>query len=323
MHPTMVFSRKDVALRTLTPGAFTPVIATCQADIRLLASALFSLLLRTTADRLAHVMVLINGPDDRTGDPGPQDRKQAFLEDLRRCKTPGGKDMPLTVIRVWSRVGHSELCDMAVPWVTSLYYVLMHDDVLILDPQWPAHALNQLSSPPVALVSARPALLCPAGRPVSALPHGNGRILRLPHLNTCFLVVDKARLAGLRTEWTGRHTPVSPPAIAEHLVNVPEWVEYYSRHGGVDSDVSQSPEQPVHAVSHDVGAWVYQDMCANGYEVALLPDNTINHVGAASWDAAVSSRMGAHHAHYAKLESELRAHPALWSVYSRHCTPIT
>lgn len=322
----MVFDEEDVQRRTLISNAFTPVIITCQADIRLLAMAVFSLLLRTRSpSHLAHFMVFINGPDRRTGDTRLQDRKQAFLEDLRECKWPRPdgvqQDMPITVCRIWSRIGHSELCDMAMPWVHTQYYVLMHDDVMILDPWWSGVCLDALAHDDVVLATPRPMLLCRTGTPESDLGGGDkGTLMRLAHLNTSFLVADKVKMARLGSRWQAHHIAV-PATRTDQLIDLPYWSMMHKGLGGVDTDVSA--EKMIKAVSHDVGAWVYHDMGVKGFRGVELPDDTVNHVGAASWDTAVQQRMGVHHEAYARMEQELRTHRELWAVYERYCTPLT
>lgn len=325
-HPFMVVDEREVMQRTLVPDVFVPVIITSQADIRLLMLSVFSLLLRTREfQHLAHFMVFINGPDSRTGDTSLQDRKQAFLEALRLLKWPRPdgvqQDMPITVCRIWSRVGHSELCDMAMPWVHTQYYVLMHDDVIILDPDWSGKCWRILQPPDVAIATARPLLLCPAGTPESAWDGQTGTIVRLPHLNTSFLVGDKIKLAAVRATWQARHTPVSGRPFAQ-LVDLPAWRRYYVTHGGVDSDVA--PDKSIKAISHDVGAWMYYRMTENGMRGVELPDGMIDHLGAASWDnqAAIAGRLASHRSLYKQLEDELRQYTAFWALYTRFCSPL-
>src|SRR5262252_1288317 len=121
----------------------TAVIPTSTAPVNCLMWSVFSLLLRTQVDDLLeHFCVCINGPDERTGDPTIATTKQRFLEELRDLEwchpdRPNvRRPMPLTVIRVWSRVGHSEPMQMALPWVHTDAYLLLHDDVFIRNANW-------------------------------------------------------------------------------------------------------------------------------------------------------------------------------------------
>src|SRR6516162_7350459 len=126
----MILTRCGYESKGLLPGKTTVVMATSQSRIECLMWSMFSLLLRSTPG-LEHIIVAINGPDPRTGDPGLQDAKQSFLGELRNTRwQASGRDcdMPLTVIRTWSRVGHSQATDGALPWVHTEFYTLMHDD---------------------------------------------------------------------------------------------------------------------------------------------------------------------------------------------------
>lgn len=322
-HAYMIVSYEDILRHNLRQGSFTPVIVTNQASIKLLAGAVFSLLMRTRQhEQLEHFMVFINGPDPRTGDTSLQDRKQKFLEDLRNIKweRPDGhkQDMPMTVNRLWSRIGHSELCDMAVPWITTQYYVLMHDDVVILDHDWIATVGRAFAGDDVAVAAAPPLLMCPAFIAEQDFGQGPKTVVLLPHLNTAFIVADKIKLAELRVGWKSHHVQVPGTPLGQ-LINYPQWVEYHRRHGGVGE---LAPDKRIQAISFDIGAWVYDSMCAAGMRGVELPHATINHVRAASWDKhdALAVRLANEHAHvYKQLEDEIRAHPAYWAVYSKHC----
>lgn len=177
---------------------------------------------------LEHITVVINGPDRRTGSPELQDRKQAFLEELRGLpwRAPNGeraRDMPLTVCRVWSQIGHAQAIETAVPWCRTESYLLMHDDAIVLRDDWQQQALGFLDDPLLVLATVRQG---DEPRPAvfggfSWQPRGERPgewSLALPHLNTVFTLCRKNLLAALGARWTGYHVEMP-------LFRLSEWFD--------------------------------------------------------------------------------------------------
>jgi len=142
-HPELIVGIHECEEISTIPGKITVVIETFSGRIDRLVNCLFSVLLRAKEVNgvIEHIIVCVHGPDHRTGDPQVQDKKQAFLEELRSLKwtIPGKderRDMPLTVIRVWSRVGHGQALDMAMPWIHTEAYVCLADDMIVRDEKW-------------------------------------------------------------------------------------------------------------------------------------------------------------------------------------------
>jgi hypothetical protein len=143
-HPHLLLPVKKCEERTLLKGKLTAIIETFQQPIERLLRTVFSLLLRSgpaVGGPLEHIIVCINGADRRTGPPEIQDAKQDFLEALRtlKWKVPGyegEREMPITVLRVWSRVGHGQALDMAIPWVHTEGYIILDDDYIITNHEW-------------------------------------------------------------------------------------------------------------------------------------------------------------------------------------------
>jgi hypothetical protein len=78
----MVIDIDEAVESTHVAEKITVIYPTYQAPIECLLWSTFSLLLRAKVkDLIEHFMVVINGPDKRTGDPTNQDQKQAFLEE--------------------------------------------------------------------------------------------------------------------------------------------------------------------------------------------------------------------------------------------------
>jgi hypothetical protein len=168
--------------------------------------SLFSLILRTKPlERLEHIIVGINGPDNRTGDPKLQDEKQAMLEELRSNSWLHWKSgLPVTVQRTWSRLGHGEALDAAIPWVHTDEYLLLHDDIILLDSNW----LGRLSghSDPTVCASCVSSLL--NGKlNFSRYPKRDSETYHLgfPHLNTSFMLCKKAEMKAANITWRGYH----------------------------------------------------------------------------------------------------------------------
>jgi len=121
----------------------TAIVPNYNCPPQMLALSIVSLFLNST-DYLKHIIVSINGPDKRTGNLVNQDRKQIFLEKIREY-------IPITVQRTWSRIGQGQALDSAYPWVFTKDYLVMHDDVLILDPSWCA-VKEEINMPSVGAV---------------------------------------------------------------------------------------------------------------------------------------------------------------------------
>lgn len=128
---------------TTIKDKITVVINTYDKNFEKLACCILSLLKnsRYVNGFLEHIIVCIHGPDSRTGDTDQQDVKQNFLEELRLLKwKPIGsdeeRDMPLTVIRVWSRVGQGQSLDMAMPWIHTEFFLVISEEFIFLNDSW-------------------------------------------------------------------------------------------------------------------------------------------------------------------------------------------
>jgi hypothetical protein len=328
MHPQMVIDEGELMTNVLAPDRFTPIIVTAQAKLTLLMQTIFSLLLRTEPfDRLAKLIVFINGPHRHSKESRLQDVKQSFLEELGMTTwtmpTGSVRSINVVIFRLWGQTGHSQLIDGAVPWVESRYYALVHDDIVVLDPSWSQRALEHFTRPDVALVSAPPLLLCGAGVPSSAYGTWQGPCCRLPHLNTAFTVCDRARIAQLNARWQSFHV-FTKGRMKEYVGNTAEWTAYYRNHGGVDND-GTNDETLIEAVGYDVGAWVYYHMCTAGLQCAEFSPSTIHHVGSASWFRApiVDEHIRQHRQIYDPLHAQLGGCKELNDLYNRYAAKET
>jgi hypothetical protein len=251
-------------------------------------------------------MVVINGPDPRTGDPALQDRKQTFLEELRSLRWHG-RDMPLTVIRVWSRVGHAQALEMAIPWVHTEFYTLLHDDVILRRP----FDLDCFEDRQVALAYVPPLLAGGLGEFKLNSQYGLG----LPHLNSAFLLCRKSAIMDVGARWWGYHVPFR--FHLPEVIDVAAFVEHHAQKG----QVKQPPQvrEPYDILSIDIGGWVYRKLSDLGYGFAALPPDLICHLGAISWSNArtVEQAIAKHQPIVAELEAELAGYPEFLALYRR------
>jgi hypothetical protein len=177
----MIFSVDEAEKLTLLPKKTTVIMATCQCEMRTFMLSFLSFVLRSRPENVEHFMVAINGGDERYGNCGLQDKKQLFLEQIRRLKWHD-RDMPLTINRTWSRVGHTQAIESCIPWVHTEFYTITHDDVLA-QKGWDDEFLNKLEDEQTILSYQPPLLL--GG--VCKKFHEGGWKIGLPHMNSCLI----------------------------------------------------------------------------------------------------------------------------------------
>jgi hypothetical protein len=276
--------------------------------------SVFSLLLRSTPE-LEHIIVAINGADERTGDPSLQNRKQWFLEDLRdlKWKLPSQgieRDMPLTIIRVWSRIGHSQAIEMAVPWVHTSMYTLSHDDVIVLDKQWSLKTSRAFQDDHCGLVYAPPLL----ATGLSYVEFNGSHKINLPHLNSTFLTVRKSTISEFGVRWSGYHVTTDDFSMKD--INYEEFLQF---HGDA---VAHAPPQDLDYkyISMDVGTHVYYELKKAGYKLIPMNEGDICHLTAMSWrdDNGKRQAVSANAGHIAALEEEIRAVPEYAALYDQY-----
>lgn len=273
-HPYMAFNIEECEKLSLLPKKNTLIMATSQNSMVIFMLSIFSILLRSNPQKLEHIMVCINGPDKRCGDPILQNIKQDFLEELRNMKWHS-RDMPLTVIRAWSRLGHSHSLEMAIPWVHTEFYTIIHDDVIILCKEWCEEAIESLNNPKAAICYFPPLL----NRGVSKKIHNNKWFLDLPHLNSAFMVCKKYSLSQSGARWIGYHF--------EHEFNLYDRVDIkkFLDHHYELNNIESFPviEKPYSGIGMDIGAWVYNNLLENKYEFIPMKKNTAIHLVGMSW----------------------------------------
>ncbi len=264
----MFLTEQQACEQTLVPG-ITAIVPTYNNSPRLFALSIMSLL-RNTSNVTMHINVTINGPDRRTGDPETQNQKQWFLEAIREEKYRD-RDMPLTVQRVWSRVGHAQAIDSAMPWVHTKYFLLMHDDVLVTEPCWDLKVIPCLNNPDTGLVFA--------GRHhaldrITCGPWEDGKnLINFPHPQTYFVAGSRAFLGKFR--WQGYFVKGDFDGIQVDK----EMIDHQERFN--------MPPQPITPeagyLTYDIGSWLLYNVQKSGMQIVEIPEDTVLHLGGFSW----------------------------------------
>jgi len=301
----------------------TTIIPTSAAPIECFMWSIFSWLLRADPkDYIEHFIVVINGPDKRTGDPTIGDKKQAFLEELRNLKwwrtdkPQNKKDMPLTVMRAWSRIGHPEAVEMAVPWVHTEAYLITHDDVFIIKDNWLRDTDKAFwDRPEVAISYGTPFMMC--CQQDSAM-HQNKHLLRFPHLLCAFLLCKKKILSKLGSSWCGYSIKTDPFLLKDKVGDVAAFKKYYA-----DLQLNDNPsqeEQPYEFISMEMGAWHFYNAVQAGYKFSQLDQNMLIHLGAMSWevDTGKKRRIEHYQDEIFKLEQLIYRHPEYSRLYLKY-----
>ena len=300
----MLLAERYAIELTVVTG-MTAIIPTYNSSPRLFALSLLSLLYNSQ-DVLVHVIVTINGPDKRTGDPECQNQKQAFLEALRekkyRCEP-----MPLTVQRTWSRVGHAQALDSAMPWVHTRDILVMHDDVILLDPAWGGQVTRCLNNPDAGLVVA--------GDPkalnrITWGPWEDGKMLiNFPHPKTHFLAARKSVIGTYR--WAGQWVKNDFKDI-----DTSTHTKYWQNAQG--QVLTEDLPTEAGYMTYDIGSWLMFYVQEDHKQIISIPEDTVLHLAGISWQ---SDRQNDRKVHFARgiidhMEVELREQmPDLFKVY--------
>ena len=305
-HDHMIFSVEECENATLIPDKNTAIIATSQGPIKLLMLTLLSLLLRSNQKYLEHIIVCINGPDTRCGDPSLQDKKQKFLEELRNMKWED-KDMPLTVIRAWSRIGHSQALEMAIPWVHTEYYTIMHDDIIVLKNDWCEEASEIFKDPKVAMVHCSPEQY---GNCFELIFEGDKKFIGNAHLQNPIAVCKKSIMTKLGARWYGYHIVKD---YSMKKINYEKYIEYNNQYKNKDIRmVFPKENSDYNGLSFDIGSWMIHEIKENGYNIKTFSNEKIIHFVKSSWSNDqnyVENKERQHKKVFESIESEIERYP--------------
>lgn len=324
-HPHMGVDLSDAIEYTTLKNKITAIIPTSTAPMECFMWTIFSFLLTVKPnDLLEHFCVCINGPDKRTGDPSLQDKKQAFLEELRLMKwyhqdRPNlKKDMPLTVIRAWSRIGHPEAVEMALPWVHTDAYLISHDDIIITKDNWLDEVKNTFyADDDIAITFSQP-LLCAL---FDSAVFKDKHLLRFPHLLCTFLICRKKWLESVCSSWCGYHIEMPDFTINELTDNHgKEFIDHFKPM--TNHDAVPTPDRVYNYISMEMGAWHFHNINEHKLKYSGIDPSLIVHFGAMSWDSPESKnrRLGSKIAWVKNLEEKIQKHPEYYRLYQKYLT---
>lgn len=337
MHPYMAMPIEECVDKTHLKEKITAIIPTANASMEFLLWSVFSLLLRSRpGGLLEHVCVCINGPDERTGKTELQDQKQRFLEELRDMEwyhtdNPSIRSsMPLTVIRAWSRVGYAEAFEMALGWIHTDSYLLMHDDVIIINHDWLKEVKEKFyGNSQVAIVYTPPLLGCNCDHAI----HRGMYLLRFPQMETTFLLAKKRWIMAAKATWTGYHIPAddcylqlefdengtydpTEPEIISHN-SKDELIKYYQNKGLMEKPIQTSEQY--NFVRQGIGSWIYYRLCQLNVKFVELEKQNIIHFQQMSNPVANKQECIAANSEYiGKLEEEILTHPVYAELYRKY-----
>jgi hypothetical protein len=260
------------------------------------------LVLRSDPNVLDHLFVCINGPDSREGGNELQDRKQAFLEDLRSTDWSG---LPyfnpgaMTISRTWSRIGHAQALEQCIPWVDTEYYLAMHDDVIVNDSSW-----CKIDVPDSVVLKTW-------GNHVAGRLRDSGGRLELPHLNTIFTLCHKPTMTSLGARWVGFH--LEERFEIENYIAFEEFVSGHVKDGGAICE-GLSPGRTYESVGIDTGAFFFSKISESGVRVERFNPRTISHFESASWRAGQNFQIP----DLDSLKDQIMSIPVLADIYLRH-----
>jgi hypothetical protein len=297
---------------TLVPRKICPIIPTSTAPIENFVWSVFSLLLRSDPAVLEHFIVGINGPDKRTGDTSLQDSKQAFVEELRDMKW-NGRDMPVTLVRTWSRIGHAQTIEQCIPWAHTEFYVSMHDDVIILDDKWCSH-INDFHEDD--------RLICKTfGPPIHQKLNGAGDLLGLTHFNSIFTLCKKSRMKAINASWVGYHVPMD--FQIDNLWNYDDFIKWHEKHGIICDRSPPKRDHKYNVLSMDIGCCFIPEIMNKKYRMGEFPNDSIRHFSSMSWceEGRRNRILEKVHKEVVSLEREIMKEKQFWDLYLKYVDP--
>lgn len=296
MNNETILSVKECEDKSLVKGKLTIIIETYTRSLDRFMQAIFSLLANSSGDFLHHIIVCINGPDVRTGEIELQDAKERFVSELRDLKWHG-KDMPVTLIRVWSRVGRGHSLQMAMPWVHTEYYAIVDDILLTRDFQWENEAQQAMESG-VDFFSMRPF-------DSSVIGVCNGVQLHLPRIETSFLVCRKDVTVENNINWLsyfihGRNFKIDD-----------EFLDYCGKTTVLNNEINKNTEY--HHLVVETGAWLKNIIYEKGLKFQIGNCYTQQLIDTSWFTEAKMIK---------KLEDKIAKHPGFGDLYKKYKVKI-
>ena len=307
----VIFKPSECESASLIKGKNTVIMATCQSSMHIFMTSVLSAVINSNPSTVEHFMVCINGGDDRTESTALQDRKQAFLEELRRSKWHG-RDMPLTVVRVWSRIGHTQSVEMAIPWVHTEFYTIMHDDVIITKEDWAESAEAKLSMDRVAMCKEAPVLQMSTNE----VKIDGKDFVNLPHINSSFCVCRKSDMTEIGQRWYGYH--FLKEFVIKDTISPERFMENHAEWAGDDKFVSV--EKSYEGLSIDVGGFIWSAAIDKGYRIECFDESKSVHLIGMSWcdEKVKNMRLEQHKDSMARIRQKISEHPELERIYEKY-----
>jgi hypothetical protein len=305
---------------TLVPGKVCAIIPTSTAPIQNLVWSVLSLLLRSDPGVLDHIIVGINGPDSRTGDPSLQDLKQSFVEDLRSMKWKG-RDMPITLVRTWSRIGHAQTLEQCIPWAHTEFYISMHDDVVVLDKDWCSSLKHFANNDHICITSGEPIF--------RGLFSDEFQGLHLPHFNSIFTLCKKSKMKSINASWVGYHIPID--FYIDNLWNYEDFLNWNKRKGLSSMDVSPqaspnlpSKENKYKFLSVDIGGCFIPEIMNKNLKIGRFNEDSILHLSSMSWrdENWKNERFEFSKRNISKLEKDIIEDATYCEIYEKYIGKI-
>jgi len=303
-----VFSVDEMESISLLPKKTTVIMATCQSKMEVFMLSVLSFLIKSNPKNVEHFMVAINGGDERHGSTELQDKKQAFLEDIRKLKWHD-RDMPITIQRVWSRIGHGEAIESCIPWVHTEYYTITHDDVLVQE-NWCEESVKEIQDENV-IMSYHPPLILGG---LKKNFHIDGWKLGFPHMNTALITCKKALISKLGVRWHGHHNKREFKIYEQ--VDSKEFLKYHTQFAHMES--FPIIEEPYSYINMDIGAWVYNAIIQTDYKTKKIDFKVATHLGGQSWVIDKDRRIKEREYEWNNLEMLLEKYPSYKEIYEKH-----
>lgn len=302
LDPLVIFTPEYCEKMTLKRGRVSAIMPTFSCPMNCFMWSVLSLILRSDPAVLDHLFISINGPDSREGGNELQDRKQAFLEDLRSADWSG---LPyfnpgaMTISRTWSRVGHAQALEQCIPWVDTEYYLVMHDDVIVNDPSW------------CELAGFGTFVAKTWGNHLSGKLGSSGGRLDLPHMNTIFTLCHKPSMTSSGARWIGFH--IDERFEIERYRDLDSFLDEHSRLGSLGFG-ALSKGRSYDSASLDIGSFLFSKIATMGMTIGRFDPRVVTHFESASWRSGQNYQIP----ELNSLKSQIMSVPVLADIYLRH-----
>lgn len=266
----------------------TAIVATGTSPFQCFFRSMVSLLMRSDKELFDQIIVSINGPDSRTGEPIYQDKKQEFCEELAAL------GYPVTVVRAWSRVGFGQPYDMVTSLARTDICLFFQDDIIVRK-DWMEQAFPKFfCDHSVTLMADKPLLQNKMLANIWDYSTGDLR-LDFPYLNNTFMLCRTSRINRL---WRGHYMNNMPPIDLNTHFDQNRFRSFWKKEGNYS--VLPGPEmtkevtrksrldmkdewQTYKLITTGFGSWNYYDLYTRGDKMQFFSEGTVEHYEGMSW----------------------------------------